>query len=149
MRTVLDIGFVAGGGADEPPHPATNNDRNMPTTTLTQRAFVAAAELFFHRRKRIGNTIAAKRGREGHNRAACLWSEIVSDVDADDPPVRVTFAGVKLQVVPAGRPEQLNDTVPARPHLEVTCRASGEEVAPLVTDRSAAESAIERSGSLA
>jgi hypothetical protein len=71
MRTVLDIGFVGGVGVDESPHPAINNDINMPTTTLTRRGFAAAA-LFLNRSKGNGSKITAKTGREGHNRAVCL-----------------------------------------------------------------------------
>src|ERR1700744_5639937 len=58
---------------------------------------------------------------------------MVSDVDADDPSVSVTCGGVKLQAAPAGRPEHANATVPAKPHLDVTCIASGEEAEPLAT----------------
>jgi hypothetical protein len=70
-RTVLDIGCVAGTGADEPPHPAMNNVSNIPTTKLIERGFIAAAA-FFRRNKGNGNRITAKRGNEGHNRAVCL-----------------------------------------------------------------------------
>ena len=74
---------------------------------------------------------------------------MVSDVDADDPSVSVTCGGVKLQAAPAGRPEHANATVPAKPHLDVTCIASGEEAEPLATVIFVADGASVRSGSLA
>jgi hypothetical protein len=43
---------------------------------------------------------------------------------------RVTWAGLKLQVIPTGRPEQERLTAPASPPNEVSCRVMGEEVEP-------------------
>ena len=47
--------------------------------------------------------------------------------------VRVTWAGLKLQVMPTGRPEQERLTAPASPPNEVSCRVMGEDV-EAVTD---------------
>jgi len=79
----------------------------------------------------------------------CFTVVIVSDVVAELPSESVTCAGAKLQVAPEGNPEQLNTTVPAMPHLEATCKLSGEEADPLVTVRLAAAGESTSAGSFA
>ena len=93
--------------------------------------------------------MAAKRPIEERSSAVCFVLVMVSEVVAVDPFVSVTCAGAKLHEVPLGSPEQVKITGPARPHLEVTCRVSGEEMEPLVTIRFAAEVESVRAGSLA
>ena len=96
-----------------------------------------------------GSSIAAKTPVVELSFAVCFTLVIVSEVVAEVPSVSVTCAGAKLHVVPAGRPEQLNATGPARPHFEVTCRFRGDEVDPLVTERLPVEGESDRSTSLA
>jgi hypothetical protein len=97
----------------------------------------------------IGRNIAAKMPADKFSFAVCFTLVIVSEVVAEVPFVSVTWAGAKLHVAPAGRPEQENITGPASPHLEVTCKLRGEEVAPLVKVRLPAEGVSVRSTSLA
>ena len=108
-------------------------------------------DLYLRRNNSNGNgsSIAAKTPVVELSFAVCFTLVIVSEVVAEVPSVSVTCAGAKLHVVPAGRPEQLNATGPARPHFEVTCRFSGEELEPLVTERLAVEGESVRSASLA
>ena len=72
-RTVLDIGCIAGGGGfDEPPQAAKNNDSNMNTTMFAQSDFLTAAAFFLNLSHGNGSRIPASRGSAGDNRAVCL-----------------------------------------------------------------------------
>jgi len=62
-------------------------------------------------------------------------AEMVSELVAVPPAVIFVWAGLKLQVIPAGRPVQLKVTVPASPDFETICKATGAEVEPLETLR--------------
>src|SRR5579863_3601265 len=57
-------------------------------------------------------------------------AEMVSELVAVPPAVIVVWAGLKLHVMPAGRPVQLKLTVPASPDFETICRPTGEEAEP-------------------
>jgi hypothetical protein len=46
------------------------------------------------------------------------------------PSVNVTCKGLNWQLIPIGRPEQANDTVPVIPERDVTCSLTAEDVAP-------------------
>ena len=72
MRTVLDIGCATGGGIDDPPQAAKNNDSNTPTTMYAPRDLLAAVACFFHLSNGNGSRTIAKRGSEGRNRAVCF-----------------------------------------------------------------------------
>jgi hypothetical protein len=79
----------------------------------------------------ILNAASATLDRPAPNRAVCaLVVTMVKDVLAPVPGEIVDCVGLKEQASPAGKPEQLNSTVPARPFLEVTWKFTGADVAP-------------------
>ena len=72
---------------------------------------------------RIGAVDPGKRGLErspGCEKLAVVEADTVNVVVAAAPPDGVTVEGIKLQVTPAGSPEQLKLVAPAKPFCGVT-----------------------------
>jgi hypothetical protein len=55
---------------------------------------------------------------------------MVSDVEAEFPLLKDNCAGLKLQAIPIGSPEQLKDTGPVAPYFDAICTVSAVEAAP-------------------
>lgn len=58
---------------------------------------------------------------------------IVIELVALPPSVNVTCEGLNWQLIPIGRPEQANDTLPVNPERDVTCSLIAEDVVPYDT----------------
>src|SRR5580704_3281203 len=118
-----------------PPQPVRNPVKASASRARQISAWIPRAPLRMrHSRKSEAGSISRSVMPLNQGMAAAVVAGavavIVSDVEAVPPAVMDGFAGVKLQVIPTGRPEQVKVTFPERPESEPTFAVTAEEVEP-------------------
>jgi len=103
-----------------PPHALTSTRPAALTASSTTRNTPRRLRIP-KQQSRTASAVTGKSGREPRRISADVDAvETVSVVDAAAVPVGVTVAGAKLQVAPAGKPEQAKDTAELKPLAGVT-----------------------------
>ncbi len=110
------------GGEDLAPHADTSDIPSAASSTPIQMPIQRRR---FHTSSRAAklSAPAGTHGREPGRAAAEALGAIVSVVVAFAPPLGVTVAGLKVQVTPAGSPEQAKLTVELKPFCGATVSA--------------------------
>jgi hypothetical protein len=149
VAVTVTIEVTGCGGADEPfedpppPHPLSGH--KAAALTINSKISWKRDRLF---QKTQRSPIArSERGSNGLGpclRAAAVVDTVIVTVVETGEPDGVTIAGEKLQAVPAGSPEQLNETAASKPLSGVT-DIETEPVVPAVKVSDESEAAREKS----
>jgi hypothetical protein len=143
----VEVTGVGGGGPEDPPPPPQPLRKSKPAALSDKTKSISRRRRFLNLNPQSAMA-KADPGSIGNplRRCCAVAAEVVTVTDVDVVPGGVTLAGEKLQVAPAGRPEeQAKETAEAKP----PCGASemvAVPLAPAVTDIVAGEAAIEKSG---
>jgi hypothetical protein len=142
----VEVTGVEGGVPEDPPPPQPLR-KPKPAALSDKTKSISRRRRFLNPNPQYAMA-KADPGSIGNSLRRCcaVAAEAVTVTDVDVVPGGVTLAGEKLQVAPAGRPEeQAKETAEANP----PCGASeivAVPLAPAVTDIVAGEAAIEKSG---
>ena len=147
VMVTVEVTGVGGGGPEDPPPPPQPLRKPKPAALSDKSKSISRRRSFLNPNPQYAMA-KADPGSIGNSLRRCcaVAAEVVTVTDVDVVPGGVTLAGEKLQVAPAGRPEeQAKETAEAKP----PCGASemvAVPLAPAVTDIVAGEAAIEKSG---
>jgi len=147
VMVTVEVTGVGGGGPEDPPPPPQPLRKSKPAALSDKTKSISRRRRFLNLNPQSAMA-KADPGSIGNplRRCCAVAAEVVTVTDVDVVPGGVTLAGEKLQVAPAGRPEeQAKETAEAKP----PCGASeivAVPLAPAVTDIVAGEAAIEKSG---